>query len=80
MLACLTILQSDNMLHSFYLFNFRHNSRNEKKNSNDIDNHRSGNESNAEAYTELGNAVSGESENQYQSISRQENYINTNVL
>lgn len=53
MLACLTILQSDNMLHSFYLFNFRHNSRNEKKNSNDIDNHRSGNESNAEAYTEL---------------------------
>lgn len=80
MLACLTILLSDNMLHSFNLFNFRHNSRNEKKNSHVIGNHRSGNASNVETYTELGNAVSGEYENQYDSISRRENYINTNVL
>lgn len=45
-------------------------------------NHRSGNEPNAETYTELGNTVSGETENQYDSISRQESYmyINTNVL
>lgn len=41
---------------------------------------RNGNEPNAETYTELGNTVSGESENQYESITRQENNINTNVL
>uniref|UniRef100_A0A8W8JD25 Uncharacterized protein n=2 Tax=Magallana gigas TaxID=29159 RepID=A0A8W8JD25_MAGGI len=42
--------------------------------------HRGGNEPNIETYTELENAVSGDSENQYDSISRQENNINTNVL
>lgn len=42
--------------------------------------HRGGNEPNVETYTELENAVSGDSENQYDSISRQENNINTNVL
>lgn len=34
---------------------------------------------NVETYTELGNTESRESENQYDSILRQENYINTNV-
>lgn len=74
------ILSRDLPKQSFNLFHFRHNSRNEQKNSNVIVNHRSGNAINVETYTELGNAVSGESENQYESISRQENYINTNVL
>lgn len=42
--------------------------------------HQGGNESNVETYTELGNTVPGESENQYDALSRRENYINTNVL
>lgn len=42
--------------------------------------HRGGIEPNVETYTELGNALPGESENQYDALSRQENYINTNVL
>lgn len=41
-------------------------------------NHQRGNQSNAEIYTELGNTVSGE--NQYDFISRHDNYIDTNVL
>uniref|UniRef100_A0A8W8JBS1 Uncharacterized protein n=1 Tax=Magallana gigas TaxID=29159 RepID=A0A8W8JBS1_MAGGI len=53
---------------------------NGKSNSKGIKDHRSGTATNAETYTELGNTVSGESENQYDSISRQENYINTNVF
>lgn len=78
-LAIFVVISTVSTIFNIYFF-IHIKLRNEKKNSNDIDNHRSGNESNAEAYTELGNAVSGESENQYQSISRQENYINTNVL
>lgn len=47
---------------------------------NVIINHRGGNEPNAETYTELGNMASGNSVNQYESISRQENYINTTII
>lgn len=43
-------------------------------------NNRGGNEQNVETYTELGNTEAGEPENQYESITRQENKINTNVL
>lgn len=43
-------------------------------------NHQRGIETNADTYTELGNTETGEHENQYDSISRQENYINMNVL
>lgn len=41
---------------------------------------RGGSEPNAETYTELGNTETGEPENQYESITRQEKNINTNVL
>ena len=61
-------------------FHNRKKSWNGKSNSKGIKDHRSGTATNAETYTELGNTVSGESENQYDSISRQENNINTNVL
>lgn len=47
---------------------------------NVIISHRGGNEPNAETYTELGNMASGDSVNQYESISRQENYINTTII
>lgn len=43
-------------------------------------NHQRENQSTVETYTELGHTVSGGSENQYESISRQDNYINTNVV
>lgn len=41
---------------------------------------RGSNEPNVETYTELENTETGEPENQYESITRQENNINTNVL
>lgn len=51
------------------------------KNTTDVKTiHRDGNEPNADTYTELGNTAPGESENQYEFISRQENNLNTNVL
>lgn len=45
-----------------------------------IMNLRGGNEQNAEIYTELGNTVSGESENQYDCISRGDNYNDDTIL
>lgn len=41
---------------------------------------RGGNKQNAEIYTELGNTVSGESENQFDSITRGDNYNGDKIL
>lgn len=58
----------------------RNKSKKDKTNSNVIMSNRGGSEPNAETYTELGNTATRESENQYESITRQENNMNTNVL
>ncbi|XP_065926762.1 uncharacterized protein [Magallana gigas] len=58
----------------------RNKSKKDKTNSNVIMSNRGGSEPNAETYTELGNTAARESENQYESITRQENNMNTNVL
>lgn len=70
------------ILNIYFYINIKSRNRswNDKNNSNVIINNRGGNEPNAEIYTELGNTASGESENQYESITHQENNINTNVL
>lgn len=47
---------------------------------NVITNHQDGTQSIDETYTELGNTMAEESENQYDSIARQEKYINANVV
>lgn len=71
-LAIFVLISTVSTILNIYLFihiKLRHNSRNEKKNSNIIVNHRSGNATVVETYTEFGNVVSGESENQYDSLS-----------
>lgn len=72
----LTILN----IYFFIKIRLRDKTRTKKDIPNVIINHLGGNAPNVEIYTELGNTVSGESENQYDSISRQDNYINTNIL
>lgn len=47
---------------------------------NVITNHQDGTQSIDETYTELGNTMAEESENHYDSIARQEKYINANVV
>lgn len=83
-LAIFVVISILSTILNIYFF-FKNKSRNKPGTKNDnknviIMNHRGGNERNAETYTELGNMVSGESENQYDSISRQDNYMNTNIF
>lgn len=71
-LAIFVVISTVSTILNIYLYihnKSRNKSRKDKKKPNTIINHQSGN--NAETYTELGNTVSGESENQYESISRQ---------
>lgn len=63
-----------------YYFRNKHGTQNDTRMLYIIMNLRSGNERIAEIYTEHGNKVSGESENQYYSISRGDNDMNTNTL
>ncbi|XP_052710917.1 uncharacterized protein LOC128185336 [Crassostrea angulata] len=82
-LAIFVVISTVSTILNIYLYvntKSRNKSKNGKSNSNVIMSNHNGNEPNAETYTELGNTVSGESENQYESITRQENNINTNVL
>uniref|UniRef100_A0A8W8JBL7 Uncharacterized protein n=1 Tax=Magallana gigas TaxID=29159 RepID=A0A8W8JBL7_MAGGI len=72
----LTILNT----YFFIKLRLRDKSRTNRDIPNVIISHRGENEPNAETYTELGNMASGDSENQYESISRQENNINTTFL
>lgn len=71
-----TILNIYFYIHSKSRNNF---SRKYKDNSDVIINQPSGNKTIADIYTELENTVSRESENQYDSITHQDNYINTNA-
>nr|XP_034334582.1 uncharacterized protein LOC117691850 [Crassostrea gigas] len=72
----LTILNT----YFFIKLRLRDKSRTKTDIPNVIISHRGGNEPNAETYTELGNMASGDSVNQYESISRQENNINTTII
>eukprot|EP00105_Crassostrea_gigas_P018128 XP_011436140.1 PREDICTED: uncharacterized protein LOC105334391 [Crassostrea gigas] len=80
-LAIFVVISTISTILNIYFF-IKHILRN--KSNKDTTNvktiHRGGNEPNAETYTELGNTAPGDSENQYESISRQEYNLNTNVL
>eukprot|EP00105_Crassostrea_gigas_P041211 XP_019925359.1 PREDICTED: uncharacterized protein LOC105334390 isoform X2 [Crassostrea gigas] len=68
------------ILNIYFLIKNILRNKSKKDTTNVKTSHRGGNEPNVETYTELENAVTGDSENQYDALSRQENYINTNVL
>lgn len=71
---------SFNLLKWFLRIYIRNKSKTKKSNKSVVINHQRGIETNADTYTELGNTETEEPENQYDSISRQENHINMNVL
>lgn len=82
-LAIFVVISTISAILNIYFFikiRLRNKSKTKKNNKSVMINHQKGIETNADTYTELGNTETGEPENQYDSISRQENYINMNIL
>ncbi|XP_065927573.1 uncharacterized protein [Magallana gigas] len=74
-LAIFVVISTVSTVLNIYLYvniKSRNESKNDKTNPNVIMSDRGGNEPNVETYTELGNTETGEPENQYESITRQE--------